>query len=239
MVRFISCLFCVFVFGQIILAQEKRINGKVQSEGVLLNDVEIINSHTKNSVKTNKDGAFSILANPNDELIVYSENYLVKKMILSENDFIKDELVIQIAKKPIELKEVEVKKEEELFVSNGFDALKTAELEKAQARPKPIGVYTGETPNGIDFVKVGEKLMLLFKGEKHKTPKKEEVVEFRNYIERNFSTDFFVNKLSLNEKEIPFFIDFCSKDFAVTQIPKNNELDVIAFLIEKRKKYKK
>jgi hypothetical protein len=239
MIRFISCLFCVFVFGQIIVAQEKRINGKVQSEGALLNNIEVINSHTKSSVKTNKAGEFSILANPKDELIVYSENYLVKKMILSENDFINDDLVIQIAKKPIELKEVEVKKEEELFVSNGLDALKITELEKTQTRPKPIGVYTGEIPNGIDFVKVGEKLMLLFKGEKHNTPKKEEVVEFRNYIERNFSNDFFVNKLSMNEKEIPFFIDFCSKDFAVTQIPTNNELDVIEFLIDKRKKYKK
>jgi len=231
---FISAFLC----GNVVLAQEQKITGKVQSEGNPLKEIEVINSHTKSSVKTGKKGEFSILANKNDELIVFSENFLVKKITLNEKDFKSGNLVIELAKKTIELKEVEVKHETDLKVDTGIDALTAVQIDKDLARPKPIGVYTGEIINGIDFVKIGEKLMVLFKGENQKTPKKEAVVEFRNYIERNFTNDFFVNKLGLNEKEIPFFIDFCSKDFASIQIPKNNELDVIEFLIEKKKEYK-
>ncbi|WP_136666819.1 hypothetical protein [Flavobacterium sp. H122] len=239
MIRLKFYLICVFIFGNVIWAQEKRINGKVQSEGIPLNEIEVVNSRNKTTTKTNKKGEFSILAKNNDELIALTKDYLIKKIIVTEKDFSSNNLIIEMPKMAIELKEVEVKKEAELNADVNLDALKTVELEKTQARPKPIGVYTGEIPNGIDFVKVGEKIMLLFKGENQRVPKKEAVVEFRNYIERNFSTDFFVNKLNLNEKEIPFFIDFCSKDFASTQIPKSNELDVIEFLIQKRKEYKK
>lgn len=228
----------MLLFLNAFVAQDKKINGKVMTDGMPLQDVEVINRQAKKSVKTNSSGEFSILATPNDELIVYVQNYPLKKLTVSEKDFTSNNLVIQMIKQSIELKEVEVTKEEALFVSNGLDVLKAVEIENNQARPKPLGVYTGETPNAIDFVKVGEKLMLLFKGEKHNIPRKDEVEAFKNYIERNFDVDFFVNKLQLSEKEIPFFIDFCCKDFAVTKIPKKNELDVIQFLLQERKKYK-
>ncbi|HKX87130.1 MAG TPA: hypothetical protein VJL37_10670, partial [Flavobacterium sp.] len=68
---------------------------------------------------------------------------------------------------------------------------------------------------------------------------KEAAIEFRDYVKNNFSDDFFVDKLHLHKREIPLFIDFCSKDFASIKIPQSNELDVIAFLIEKRSEYKK
>ncbi|MES2811553.1 MAG: hypothetical protein V4670_03700 [Bacteroidota bacterium] len=232
------CLICAFMLGNVILAQEKKITGKVQSDGSPLKEIEVINSRNKSTTKTDKMGRFSILAKNNDELIVFDENYLIKKVILNEKDLVFNNLTIELVKKTIELKEVQVKKEAELKVDVGYNSLKAVEIEKEIARPKPVGVYTGETYNGIDFVKVGEKILILFKDGSKKPRKKEAVIEFRNYIERNFSKEFFINKLSLNEQEIPFFIDFCSKDFASIEIPKNNQLDVIEFLLAKRQEYK-
>ena len=232
-------LICVFMFGNVMLAQERKISGRVQSEGFPLREIEVINSRNKTTVKTDKAGTFTILAKSNDELIIYGADYPARKIILKEKDFSTDALTIELKRKTIELKEVEVKKEAALHVDVSYNSLKTVEIEKEQSRPQPLGVYTGEIVNGIDFVKVGEKFLVLFKDGSEKTRKKEDVAAFKNYIERHFSTAFFVNKLHLNEKEIPFFIDFCSKDFASAQIPKNNQLDVIEFLIAKREEYKK
>lgn len=234
-----TCLICVIAFGNMILAQEKKITGKVLSEGFPVKEIEVINSRNKSTVKTNTMGEFTIPANKNDELIVYSDKYQVKKIKLKEKDFVSQALVIELSKKTIELKEVEVKKATELNVDVSYDALKAVEIEKQQSRPKPLGVYTGETYNGIDFVKVGEKILVLFRGGNEKFRKKEAAIEFRDYIKNNFSDEFFVEKLHLDKSEIPLFIDFCSNDFASIKIPQSNELDVIAFLIQKRSEYKK
>ncbi|MFC7772605.1 hypothetical protein [Flavobacterium sp. GCM10027622] len=230
---------CVMVFGNMLWAQEKKIEGKVLSDGFPVKAIEVINSRNKNMVKTNAKGEFSIQAATNDELIVYSEHFQLKKVKLDEKDFMSNPFRIELAKKTIELKEVEVKKEAELNVDVSSDALYYQKIEKEQDRPKPIGVYTGETVNGIDFVKVGEKILVLFKDKSEKKRKKEAVEAFRSHVASDFSKDFFINTLHLEEREIPDFIDFCSKDFASIPVPQNNTLDVIAFLIEKRSEYRK
>lgn len=93
----------MLLFINAFLAQDKKISGKIMTDGLPLQNVEIINKQAKNSVKTNNLGEFSILATPNDELIVYAQNYPMKKMILSEKDFTSNNLIIQMNKQSIEL----------------------------------------------------------------------------------------------------------------------------------------
>lgn len=58
-----------FTYQLSISQNEKLLNGKVLSQNIPLNKVEVINKTAKTSTRTNEFGEFSILVRPQDSLL--------------------------------------------------------------------------------------------------------------------------------------------------------------------------
>ena len=220
---------------------EKLIRGKVLSGELLLKNIDIVNINSKKSVITDSNGDFTILAKVEDELFILSKEYNDLKIKLTQKEFEKDNLVITIEKKPIEIEEVKVQnkiKVRPIITQADLDAIK---LSKQASNPKVPNVYTGEIENGMDFIRLGKDIIGLFKNKDKVKPKKSlPLIGFKDYIHATFNEDFFSKKLKLNSDEIGLFLSFCEVDSkARTIVEHQNEFETMDFLISKKEDFKK
>jgi len=217
---------------------EKRISGKVLSEGIALSDIDIVNMSTKKVAVSDNNGHFSILAKVNDELYIISKIHTDRKIVLSQNDFDANNLIVDLSKKPIELEEVKITKSP----LGGFKVsqadIDQITLEKKFTRPVNKSVYTGEIENGVDFVRIAKGIASLFKDKDAKPPKPE--IVFKEYVKDNFQEDFYTKTLRLKPEQVFAFIEFCDADTNAKKIVQNgNQLEVMHFLIVKSEEFKK
>lgn len=227
-----------FCFSQ----TEKLISGKVSCQGDFIKGVDVINFNSKKNTTTTEFGDFFLIAKANDVLVFISEAYLDKQIIVTQNEIDKNNLVISLIKKPIELKEVEITKTMSLKVDANYNDFNSIKLEKQQARPTNGSVYTGEIVNGMDFVEIGKMIGRLFKSKapKSKPKKKQEKIEFKDYAKSNFNESFFSKTLALTPDEIHRFLEYCEADpNSKTIIEKNDELSILEFLLTKKEAFKK
>ncbi|WP_431243832.1 hypothetical protein ACQ9BO_04725 [Flavobacterium sp. P21] len=68
----------IFTYQLSISQTEKILNGKVLSQNIPLNKVEVINKTAKTSTRTNELGEFSILVRPKDSLL-FSLEIIISK----------------------------------------------------------------------------------------------------------------------------------------------------------------
>ncbi|MCG2611919.1 hypothetical protein LZZ90_10415 [Flavobacterium sp. SM15] len=233
--------YLLLLFNSVLFAQTELVGVVFNADNTPLSDVEIVNITKKTNLKSAKDGKFTIKATVGDELVFLDKNYNEKRIYASRELF-NSNVVVKLDKKVIELKEVAIEKSAKFNIDTSFDALKMQEITKKDAQPKVIGVYTGEIQYGMDFVAIGKKLYkfagkLLGKSDEKEVPKK--IESFNSYVRREFPNDFFITKLNLKENEIDSFITFCENDLKAQEVTqKNGTLDVLEFMLEKRKEYK-
>ena len=223
------------------LFSQSKMNGKVLNENALIPNVEVINATKQLIVKTDNEGYFQILADVNDEIIFYSKNYLEMYLkVKKEHLAIENKIVLQ--KKLIELEEIKIDVHPTYKVDMSYESLKMAKIYKEQSRPQPVGVYTGEIQNGLDFVAIGSKLAnLISKLFSNKEKKKESKTKesFSTLAKNSFTYDFFTRNLNLPENEIDLFLTFCEMDKASNVFDKkSNTLDLMDFLLIKRGEFK-
>jgi len=239
MQRFNGTLLYFIFFYSSVFSQEKHISGVVKFNGTGLANVEVVSVDGKRVVTTNDRGEFLILTKKNETLVFYSKRFLVKKLIVNDEVFHQDKISVVLEEKPIELNEIEVKRAPEYKIDVSYEALKASKIEKDVLSPKVVGAYTGEIVNGMDFIEIGKKIFKLFRKKDNDGIEKQTKSTFRQYVKNNFTDDFFSKELHLKTEEIPFFIDFCCLDSKSSEvIHKNNILDVIEFLLAKRKEFK-
>lgn len=239
MQHFITILLYFIFFYCSVFSQEKEISGVVKFNGTGIADVEVVSVNAKQVVKSNAEGEFLILAKMKETLIFYSKRFLVKKVIVNDEIFNQGKIIVTLEEKPIELSEIEVKRAPEYKIDVSYEALKASKIEKDALRPNVVGAYTGEIVNGMDFVEIGKKIFKLFRKKESDGENKVVKTNFRQYLKNNFSDDFFSKELKLQPDEITLFIDFCALDAQASEvIHKNGILDVIEFLLTKRKEFK-
>lgn len=227
---FFAILFFLNNYGQTILT------GKIQSANFPIASAEIINITQKKNVKSTFEGIFHINASINDEIIIYSKGYISYQMKVS-NENLQFENTILLEKEPIAIEEIKIVRGPSMKIDVSYDALKTEQIYKQQSRPVVQGVYTGQIPNGMDFVAISGLVRKLFNGKEK--DKKNKPIEFEKLVRYKVSNDFFVDKLKLEESEIDLFLIFCKNDKTSNQFSKeSNELDIIDFLVFKRKEFK-
>ncbi|ESU18562.1 hypothetical protein FCR2A7T_28590 [Flavobacterium cauense R2A-7] len=239
MKRFII-FFTLFLFHSAIFGQS-NLHGLVRSNGNAIANVDVVNVTKKIAKKTNDKGVFSIAAVAGDEIVFVLKDYYEKKIRVSPEQ-LNSNVAFELEKRGIELQELEIDKSPKINTDMSYESVKKAKLENEQSKAKVIGVYTGEIEYGVDFVEIGNKVIkfldrqLARKFEKDAPSKGE---SFKNYVKREFPNDFFITKLNLKENEIDSFIDFCENDLKAKHVTdKNGVLDVLDFLIEKRKQFK-
>lgn len=193
---------------------------------------------TKKVATTDHNGFFTIWAKVNDELYIISKEYIDRKIVVTQNDFETNNLIIHLSKKPIELEEVKIIKNPLAGYKVSQGEMDLIKLEKQLSRPVNSSVYTGEIANGIDFIRIGKGIAKLFKNKDIKPPKPQ--IVFKDYVKDNFQEDFYIKTLELKPDEIFRFLEFCEADpKAKTIVNSDNKMAVMEFLLTKNKAFKK
>ncbi|MFD2943214.1 hypothetical protein [Flavobacterium notoginsengisoli] len=224
----------IFTYQLSISQSEKVLNGKVLSQNLPLNKVEVINKTAKTSTRTNELGEFSILVRPKDSLLFFSKDYFFKRLKISQQNIDQNNLVVNMILKPEELDEV-------LITEIKFPKVSAAN-ENSTVIPKPAisnpGVYTGGITNGADLMAIFSLFMKKDKKAKNKSKKHE--LTFKQLVNATVPLDFFSTDLKLNPEEKDLFIDFCDADPNSQFILKQkNLLYTLDFLHTKNKEFKK
>lgn len=233
----------LFTFQLGVSQTEKLLKGKVSSETTLLENVEIINKTSKTSTTTNEQGEFAILVNVKDSLIFFSNDYLFKRLKITQENIETNNLTVKMLPKPEELNEVVIlsKKPKPVFITK--EEIKEIKLNKSRAKlgMKIDGYKDGTAPIdlGTDFVRLGKQIYNIFKKEKERkieTPK----IDFIQHAKTTLNPDFFTKDLKLNPEEKELFLEFCDADpKSIKILEHSNILSTMDFLYSKNEEFKK
>lgn len=234
----------IFTYQLSISQTEKVLNGKVFSQNIPLNKVEVINKTARISTRTNELGEFSILVRPQDSLLFYSKDYFFKRFKISQENIDQNNLAVNMILKPEELDEVLITTIKFPHVGPTQEVSDSiALMRSSQDLRKYTGVYDGTIANGMNFGATGAGLFSLFKKEdsgNKKTKKKTPELDFKTFAEATCPLDFFTKDLKLNPDEKALFLEFCTADPQSEIILKQkNLLYTMDFLYAKNEEFKK
>ena len=234
----------LFIYSQSIFCQS--IKGKVISNNYALSRVEVINSTQKTTAVSDTNGDFSIVAKSTDILVFVSKEHDIKKVKVPPQNGKNSALVVELALKAEELKEVFVNNQPSVKLGSDtkWEQGKVDQytLDKNAQRLKVVGVSTHTIENGMDFMKIGKLIGSLFKKEKDSTQisKNKTTENFKTIAKHSFEQGFFVETLKLKPDQVDLFLQFCEKDpKSNTLLQDSNELAILEFLLNKNKEFKK
>ncbi|MDQ6470332.1 hypothetical protein RB619_06740 [Flavobacterium sp. LHD-80] len=222
-----------FTYQLGISQTEKVLNGKVLSENIPLNKVEVINKTTKISTTTNELGQFSILVKAQDSLIFFYKDSFFSRLKISQENINQNNIIVNTILKPEELKEVVITKVK--FDKVKFDADAVADV-LISKNAKDLSWNTGVSDNTIR-----EALRVSFplKGKQNKKIELDDD-RFKKLILAYCPPDFFIKNLKLKPEEKELFIDFCDSDPKSKMLLENpNVLAIMDFLYAKNEEFKK
>ncbi|URM38197.1 hypothetical protein [Flavobacterium anhuiense] len=230
-----------FTYQLTFSQSEKLLTGKVLSQNIPLNKVEVINKTAQTSTRTNELGEFSILVRPKDSLLFFSKDYFFKRLKISQENIDQNNIVVNMILKPEELDEVLITNIKFPHVSSTPQVSDSiASIKASNNLSKYTGVYDGTITNGMNFIAMGEGLIRLFKKEKEKPKKKTPELDFKTFVESTCPLDFFTKDLKLNPDEKALFLDFCIADpQSEIILKKKNLLYTMDFLYAKNEEFKK
>jgi hypothetical protein len=238
---FVSILFFTLQTG--FSQTEKLIKGKVLHEQFPVEKVEVANFSSKKVSITNSAGEFSLVVKAGDELIFISKNHTIKKIVLDQNTISRNNFVISLILKPEELEEVLITKMPsiKLSIDKAYEQGKIDQLAvDKSARTLKTGVYNGTIENGVDFFRVADMILKLFKKEKEKALENKPKIEFKQLAKSSYDQKFYIETLQLKPEEIPLFLKFCDADpKSKTLIENSNVLSLMNFLLSKNTEFKK
>lgn len=230
---------CSLFLFQIGFSQTGRtVYGKVTNNENPITGTEVINLTTKSITHTDRNGLFSITANPKDILVFVSKNYETKKLYLAQSSTDATAFKVVLIQKEEPLKEVVVTSQ----TKPKFDSQKIADgksFDDNQSSPKNRFIYDGTIENGTDFVRIYKDIIKAFRKNKEEN-NREKNVPFKTLILNNYDTDFFAKTLNLKQNEIIPFLAFCEADSKSKDITEeSNTLAVMDFLMTKNTEFKK
>ncbi len=233
----------LFVFQVGFSQTEKPIKGTVLSDNFPIAKVEVVNFNSKMITVTDGVGKFVITGKLGETLIFIVKGYDLKRVIVNSDMLLNQNNLVNLVKKPEELKEVLIVKIPSIRLSKDqkFEQGKLDELalEKIQNTLKNPGVYDGQTA-GVDFIRLIKMMARLFVKEKEIVKVELPPLVFKDLVRNNFSSDFFSKTLHLKEDEVGLFIEFCGADPKAKLLEKNyNQLALLEFLLQKRDEFKK
>ncbi|WP_035645859.1 hypothetical protein [Flavobacterium sp. ASV13] len=233
-----------FFTYQISISQtEKLLQGKVTSNNIPLNKVEVINKTAKTSTTTNALGEFAISVSVKDSLIFFSKDFFFTRLKITKENLETTNLIVNMIPRPEELDEVVITKINfPKKIEYDAEAINKINIERANndlTRYIP-GFNNGTIANGMNIGAMGGGLFGLFKREKEEPKKKVPEMDFKKLIATSIPLDFFSKdlKLSLDEKEL--FLQLCESDpRSKTLLEHPNILSTMDFLYTKNEEFKK
>lgn len=223
-----------------ILAQEStmsRLNGKISANTIDLEGVYVINLKTEKSTITEKDGYFSIAANPGDTLIFSAIHLKGIRIGLKQNDFEKELFLVKMGTMINHLNEVVVRRYDNInafslgIVSKGKKSYTPAERKLYAA----TSLSPTANSNGMAGGSISADPLLNWMSGRTKMLKKELEVENKEsclvQLENMFDKNHFVNVLKIPLEYVKGFEYFIVENERFTTILKSKNKTMTQFLM--------
>jgi len=225
--------------------------------------VSIFNLNSKRGAVADNNGNFSLKVQVNDSIRITSLQFqpftvLVRETVVSSkklNIYLNEVInsLPEVVVSPYDLSgniNVDVSRLESKDyaknMSSGELMNATAEVSYGPAvnsAPRNTAMLSGNTRlvNGINFVNIFKELLINNKEKEIRNPYSDiPNAEIDNEIRKLYDDDFFKENLNIQMEDINDFIYFADDNGLSEQmLKKGNELDLIDFLVEQSKKYKK
>ncbi|MFC0781122.1 hypothetical protein [Flavobacterium sp. HJSW_4] len=228
----------IFTYQLSISQTEKVLNGKVISQNIPLNKVEVINKTAQTSTRTNEFGEFSILAKEQDSLLFFSKDYLFTRLKLTLKDLEKNYFIVEMNQKAEELENVTVarsvfnKTEIKKIANNKEEINEIKNRKQFDEVTSKVMVYDGQIKNGLNFNQP------IFDEPKKKIEPRDD--RFKKLVIASCPPDFFSENLKISPQEKEIFLNFCKADpKSKTLLEKSNNLELLDFLYAKNEEFKK
>ncbi|HEY1195451.1 carboxypeptidase-like regulatory domain-containing protein [Flavobacterium sp.] len=200
-----------FTYQLSISQTEKVLNGKVLSQNVPLDKVEVINKTAKISTTTNASGEFSIVVKEQDSLLFFVKDYLITRLKITAKEIETNNLIVKMTPKAEELNEVVILDKKTTSISLSKEEIKEIKLNSHKSKEglKIENFYEVKAdPLSIDFIKIGKLIYNLLKKEEEKPKKEIPKIDFKKLVATTCTEDFFTQDLKLNLEEKELFLQF-------------------------------
>lgn len=245
MKNFIKIL--VFIILPTTLLAQDKITGKlIDSTGVGIEGVNVINLSKKIGVISNKDGFFTIKVNINDTLFINSLAYEDKNLVITNNT-LESDILLQLNGKTVTLDEVylsnvnlsgNISSDINIIPVTTFNNFGFTSFKTTTETYTPTQYQISQARQGIV-----EPLINLISGKLKKLKKNDAIAKEENWV--NFAKNlkgeqFYTSKLGLKNEEILPFLYFL---YAQKEDEKFNsdleKLELMEFMVEEVKVFKK
>jgi pSer/pThr/pTyr-binding forkhead associated (FHA) protein len=228
-------------FSQI--TTNRVLKGQVRNDLAPIENVIVFDVNSKTGTLVNQYGYFTLMAKVQDTLVFSSLTFKSKKVILKEEDFINNVLVVNLEVFTNELSEVLILAKKQLNPIQGgtqkYVDMKFFDDEKSSPKIKAFQPLIN-MENGTDFVRIYKDIIKVLRKD---NPKKTDFYKETSFSEVALSTvnySFFSNTLALSDDEIKLFLVFCENDPKSRMVMNpNDQFKLMDFLITKNKEYKK
>lgn len=221
--------------GRVIL------RGKVLYRDVNVPNENVINTTSEMATITNDNGEYAIRVKVGDELVFSALNYQIEIVKITEEILKNNRLVIEVNEKITELDEVVITPEQqERFLAAKNKILKeefeyeidrSAEVENIALSQSERGMR-----DGLNFVGIYKALAKALK--KNKTEERAPL-KVSDVMRQVYDDEFFVVDLRLPQDKIDAFLFYCdTKMPAQSLLQKENEFELIEFLVTQSKKFR-
>lgn len=241
MKKFYSILLLLFTTISLVAQQDGRIllRGTVLYRSNNVPNENVVNITTEKATVTNENGEFEIYVKEGDELVFSAVNYRIESVIVDQKILTNRRLVVEVTEKVTELQEVVVSPEDQdAFIKLQEEKFKRIDYEQ-DASTEVVNTALPQSltgiQNGLNFVNI---FKAIFKSNKEKEDPSESQIKMSEVLRQVYEDDFFVKDLKVPSNEIENFLTYVDTQMpAKTLLKKDNEFELIEFLVNQSKAY--
>ncbi len=217
------------------------IKGKVLYKNVNVGSANVINNTSQQATTTNDDGEFEIEVKLNDKLIFSSVQYQIRELNITKEILQRNRIVIDVNEKVNELDQVVVTPEnQEKFLDLKEEEFKRFDYSfDKSSRVNNVINEQGKLRDGINFVNLYRLISKSLKNDSE-----ENKVRYKynpsDLLRELYDDVFFTKNLLIPSDKINEFLLFCDDNFPDRiLLQKDNEFELIEFLVKQSKKFVK
>ncbi len=219
----------------------RPLRGQVLYRSVPVPNENVINTTAERATITNDNGEFLIYVKEGDELVFTAVNYQIEILKVTAEILKRNRLVVEVNEKVTELDEVTVSPENqkkflqlqnEEFKEYVYETDATSEFRNIAQDQAGV-----EMRDGLNFVNLFKALFL--SGDKDSGLEREPL-KVSEVLRQVYDDDFFVRDLQLPQDKIDAFLLYCDSRLpAQSLLRKDNEFELIEFLVNQSKEFRK
>lgn len=228
-------IFLTFLISVQTNAQVNRtqIQGKVHSNNLVLENVNVVNKSSRKGTVTDQQGNFKLFAKKNDTIQFSNIQYQTKIIILKDKHLINTLLNINLIEKTNELQEVVI---QNMAKKLGLPNASKKPLEPTERKLNYIN-KGGNIDKVYAWVTGNRKRLEILQQRLDEDKKQLDNTVNIQLIRNHFTDDFFINTIKISKENIDNLIRYCLSKGIVFAFEKERYLEVVDILIRNKKAF--